>query len=272
MLLGTAGAVIVVIALGLTAFWAGQRQLIYFPQTGSPVPRAVQVLPGARDVTVPTADGLDLGAWFVPAGHPGRDLTVLVANGNAGDRSMRAPLAAALAQAGLSVLLFDYRGYGGNPGSPTEAGLALDARAAHRFLVQDAGVAPERIVYYGESLGAAVVTELATEHPPAGLVLRSPFTDLAAVARAHYPFLPVNVLLREHYLLADRLRAIPVPTTVVYGSADRIVLPAQSRAVAAAAGGPVRLVEVAGADHNDRALLDGPRLIGAVIDLADRVG
>jgi pimeloyl-ACP methyl ester carboxylesterase len=268
-LLATASVAVVVIALGLTGLWITQRRMIYFPQTGSPVPPAAEVLPNARDVTLRTADGLSLGAWFVPAGTSRRDMTVLVANGNAGDRSVRAPLAAALADAGLSVLLFDYRGYGGNPGAPTEEGLALDVRAAHRYLVQDVGQASKRIVYYGESLGAAVVTELATEHPPAGLLLRSPFTDLAAAGRVHYPFLPVSALLWDRYPLADRLQRIPVPTTVVYGSADRIIPPELSRAVAAAAGGPVRIVEVPGADHNDMALLHGPELIRAVLELAD---
>ena len=117
---------------------------------------------------------------------------MLVAHGNAGDRAMRAPLAAALAARGMSVLLFDYRGYGGNPGDPTEEGLALDVRAARAYLVDELRVPPERLVYFGESLGSAVVTELATEHPPGGLLLRSPFTELADVAGEHYPFLPVG--------------------------------------------------------------------------------
>lgn len=265
MLVGA--GVVAVAALCLAGLWAGQRALIYHPQTGGPVPPAADVLPGARDVTLRTADGLELGAWFVPGRGPGADGTVvLVANGNAGDRSVRAPLAAALAARGLSVLLFDYRGYGGNPGTPTEDGLALDVRAARTWLVDELGA--QRIVYYGESLGAAVVTELATEHPPVGLLLRSPFTELADVGRLHYPFLPVRLLLRERYPVAEGLRRISVPTTVVYGSADRMVPPELSRAAAAAAAGPVRLVEVTGADHNDPVLLTGRELIDAVVAVA----
>jgi pimeloyl-ACP methyl ester carboxylesterase len=91
-----------------------------------------------------------------------------------------------------------------------------------------------------------VVTELATEHPPAGLVLRSPFVDLASVGRVHYPFLPVRTLLRHRYPLADLLTSVKVPTTVIYGSRDSIVQPEQSRAVAAAAAGETRVVEIAG--------------------------
>jgi fermentation-respiration switch protein FrsA (DUF1100 family) len=164
---------------------------------------------------------------------------------------------------------FDYRGYGGNPGSPSESGVALDVRAAYRFLVEEAGIPARRLLYYGESLGAAVVTELATEHPPAGLVLRSPFIDLAAVGQVHYPFLPVRALLKDRFPVVEHLAHVHVPVIVVYGTRDSIVPPAQSRAVAAAATGLVRTIEIP-ADHNDRALLDGPEIVGALVELASR--
>jgi uncharacterized protein len=264
---------VVVAAMGilLALLWGFQRRLIYLPSASS-VPPAAEVINGARDVTLRTTDGLRLGAWLVPADDPERGMTVLVANGNAGDRSLRAPLAEALAAEGLAVLLFDYRGYGANPGSPTEHGLARDVRAAYRFLVDQAGVPPDRILYYGESLGAAVVTELATEHPPAGLVLRSPFVDLAAVGRVHYPFLPIGTLLRDRYPLAHNLEQVHAPTTVVYGTRDSIVPPEQSRAVTDAAAGATRIVRIVGAEHNDPALLNGDELIDAIVDLADEVG
>jgi alpha-beta hydrolase superfamily lysophospholipase len=261
---------VVAVALAVLSglLWGLQRRLVYFPDAG-PVPAAGAVLPGARDVVLQTSDGLRLGAWFLP-GRDAEAPAVLVANGNGGHRGLRAPLAAALAGRGLAVLLFDYRGYGGNPGSPSEEGLARDVRAARAHLLEEAGVPPDRLLYLGESLGAAVVTELATEHPPAGLVLRSPFVDLAAVGAAHYPFLPVRALLRDRYPVAERVATIRVPTTVVLGGADSIVPPAQSRAVATAAAGLHRLVEVPGADHNDRVLLDGDALVDAVVELAGR--
>jgi fermentation-respiration switch protein FrsA (DUF1100 family) len=262
--------VLAILALVVTLAWAFQRRLIYLPFPAS-VPPVAELLDGGRDVRLETADGLELGAWFVPAAKPHRGVAVLVANGNAGNRSLRAPLAASLASEGLAVLLFDYRGYGGNPGRPTEAGLARDIRAAYSTLSGESGLPSERLLYYGESLGAAVVTELATEYPPVGLVLRSPFTDLASVGRIHYPFLPVRTLLRDRFSVVDHLANVPVPTTVVYGSRDGIVPPEQSRAVAEAAPGPTRIVEVKGADHNDPALLDGQQLIAAVVELADRV-
>ncbi|HEU4513738.1 MAG TPA: alpha/beta hydrolase [Nocardioidaceae bacterium] len=258
-----------VVVLLLTLVWGFQRSLIYFPASTS-VPAAGTVIPGARDVELHTDDGLTLGAWLVPAEEPTRGVTVLVANGNGGDRSIRAPLARELASEGMDVLLFDYRGYGGNPGSPSEDGLALDIRAARAFLA-DSGVPAEHVLYFGESLGSAVVTELATEHPPAAMLLRSPFVDLASLGRVHYPFLPVRSFLRDRFPLVEHLTHVDVPVTVVYGSRDSIVPPDQSRAVAEAAPNLRRLVEVDGADHNDMALLDGADLVGAVVDLAERI-
>jgi len=270
MVVRVAGVVVAVVVVSLALVWALQRHLIYLPAAVT-VPPAAAVLPGARDVVLETEDGLRLAAWFVPAGDANRGMAVLVANGNAGDRSTRAPLAQALAARGLAVLLFDYRGYGGNPGRPSELGLARDARAAHRFLVKQAGFRTDRILYYGESLGAAVVTRLAIERPPAGLVLRSPFLDLASVAQVHYPFLPVRALLRDRYPLAGQLATVSAPVTVVYGGADSVVPPEQSRAVAEAAPTVHRVLEIPAADHNDRTLLDGHELLDSVTELADYV-
>ncbi|MDP5182092.1 alpha/beta hydrolase [Blastococcus sp. BMG 814] len=263
-----AAVVVLLCTLLVSLLWAFQRRLVYLPDAG-PLPPAAEAVLGARDVVLETDDGLRLGAWFVPGRTPDAP-GVLVANGNGGHRGLRAPLARELADEGLAVLLFDYRGYAGNPGSPSEAGLALDARAAREFLLGGGGVPADRLVYFGESLGAAVATRLAVEHPPAGLVLRSPFVDLAAVGSEHYPFLPVRALLRDRYPVAEQVRRIEVPTTVVYGGADSIVPPAQSRAVADAAAGLHRVVEVPGADHNDLVLLAGEEVVEAVVELAER--
>ena len=271
-----AGVLRVALVVAVTAVlvvalvWGLQRRFIYFPDT-APVPSASSVIRGARDVQLHTEDGLTLGAWLVTAESKPRGVSVLVANGNGGDRSLRAPLARALAAEGMTVLLFDYRGYGGNPGSPSETGLARDVRAARDFLLAETGLSADRLIYYGESLGSAVVTELASKHPPGGLVLRSPFVDLASVGEIHYPFLPVRLLLRDRYPLVEHLAEVDVPVAVVYGSEDSIVPPQQSRAVAASTPRLRRTVEVEGADHNSPALLNGRQLVGAVVEMADLV-
>jgi len=261
------GVVAGVVAL-VGLLWVFQRELIYLPGPG-PVAPAASVVDGARDVELLTGDGLRLGGWLVPSQDDDRGAAVLVAHGNGGDRSRLAPLARALAARGVTVLLFDYRGYGGNPGSPTESGLALDVRAAQRYLAEEAGIPAHRQVYLGESLGSAVATELATEFPPGGLVLRSPFVDLASAGEQSYPFLPVRLLLKDRYPLAENIERVRAPVTVVFGTADRTVPPEQSLQVARRAGPAARVVTVEGADHNDPVLVDGDPVVDAVLAAAD---
>ena len=246
-----------------------QRQLIYFPESTN-VPPAGDVIEGARDITLHTSDGLALGAWFVPA-STGSDLrmAVLVAPGNGGDRSGRAGLATELSRRGLAVLLMDYRGYGGNPGSPSEDGLARDVMAAAQAL--DAlGYPAERTIYFGESLGTGVVTALQARRTPAGMVLRSPFTDLADVGAHHYPWLPVRLLLQDRFQVIETLSDSEVPVTVIYGDRDSIVPSKLSARVADEAPTLAERVVIRGADHNDEVMF-GPRVADAVARLARSV-
>ena len=236
-----------------------QRRLIYFPSPG-PVPSAATVASSGEDVVLQTEDGLRLGAWFLRA-QPDAP-AVLVCNGNGGDRLLRAPMAMALMPKGLSVLLFDYRGYGGNPGRPSEEGLAADARAAAAWLRDRADVGP--ISYFGESLGAAVALRLAVERPPSALVLRSPFTSLADVGRVHYPWLPVERLLSDRYPSIERIARLRAPLLVIAGDRDRIVPARLSRTLYDAAPEPKRFVLVPGADHNDPELLEGEAVVDEV--------
>ena len=238
-----------------------QRSFIYFPLAQAPPPVAA-VLPGAEEVRLRTADGIELAGWF-RAGPPGA-VTVIVFNGNAGDRSHRAPLAAALGRAGFGVLLFDYRGYAGQDGTPSEEGLAADARAALAHLRSRADVDQRRIAYYGESLGAAVAVELASVEPPAALVLRSPFTSREDMARLHYPWLPIGPLLVERYNSIGRIPDVRAPLLVIAGTRDRIVPLEHSRRLFDAAAEPRRFVAIEDADHNDLALLAGEQLVSEV--------
>ncbi|CAA9364388.1 MAG: Hydrolase, alpha/beta fold family [uncultured Nocardioidaceae bacterium] len=259
------------LAMGLVVgmIAALQRELIYFPDP-TPVPPAADVVPGARDVTLHTSDGLALGAWFVPA-DPGsgsgadREVAVLVAPGNGGNRAGRAGLAVALSRRGLAVLLLDYRGYGGNPGSPSEDGLARDALAAAEAL-EELGYPADRTIYLGESLGGAVVAALQAVRPPAGVVLRSPFTELADVGAHHYPWLPVRLLLRDRFPVTAHLQDSEVPVTVVYGDRDSVVPTRLSEQVADRAPTLAERVVVPGADHNDPVLVAGP-----VVDAVERL-
>jgi uncharacterized protein len=258
-------SIILGIVLGLALLWVGQRRLIYLP-FGNVPPLASQGLSRAEDVTFATGDGLTLHGWFVPTASLPARFTMIVFNGNAGNRSFRTRLAATLATHNVATMLFDYRGYGENAGSPSEEGLAQDARAARTYLTSRTDVDPSRIVYFGESLGAAVAIRLATETPPFALVLRSPFTSLTEIGRHHYPFLPVRWMLRDRYPSLERMRSVSCPVLVIAGDRDSIIPIEQSRRLYAVIGTEKRLVVIPGADHNDEALFDGPELIQALLD------
>lgn len=245
--------------------WAFQRSLIYQPDTST-----VHAPPGVREVELATADGLRLGSWIVePDAASDRSTAVLYAPGNAGNRAGRLDTGRALAEEGFTVLLLDYRGYGGNPGRPTEDGLALDARAAADLLAAE-GFEPARTLYFGESIGTGVVTRLQVDRPPAGIVLRSPFTDFGAVAAHHFPWLPTGRLLRDRFPLLDHLAGSQVAVSVVRGTDDEVVPTQQSRQVARSSQNLVEEVVLEGVGHNDAEMFGEP-VVAATVRLADEV-
>jgi fermentation-respiration switch protein FrsA (DUF1100 family) len=243
--------------------WA--RRFIYFPDSRVP-PRDPPGVEG-EGVTLTTADGLALAAWYLPAGG---DTAAVLCNGNAGNRADRLPLSAGLQRRGVGVLSAEYRGYGGNPGSPEEDGLIADAAAAAEHLASRPGIS--RLVYFGESLGAAVLIGLAERRSPAALVLRSPFTSLLDVARAHLPLVPQGVI-DDRWDSLGRIASIEAPVLVLAGTADSVVPYGQSLRLFEAAPGPKRLVTFEGADHNEPALAFGTRLLDETARfLADVLG
>ena len=243
--------------------WA--RRFIYYPDERVPSFDP----PGGlgTGVTLAPAGGETLSAWYLPG--PG-DTAAVLCNGNAGNRADRLPLSAGLQRRGLGVLSLDYRGYGGNPGEPEEEGLIADAAAAADYLAGASGVS--RLVYFGESLGAAVLVGLAERRPPAALVLRSPFTSLLDVARAHLPLVPAG-MIDDRWASLERIAGITAPLLVLAGTADTVVPYEQSVRLFEAAPGPKRLVTFEGADHNDAALTFGGRLLDETARfLADTIG
>jgi fermentation-respiration switch protein FrsA (DUF1100 family) len=256
----------------LLLLFVGQRRLIYFPFGGAvPHPREVG-LPSAREVTLTTEDGLTLGAWFVEPAGDTAGWTLILFNGNAGNRALRAPLAARLADHGIATLMLDYRGYGGNAGTPSERGLLLDARAARRWVVeQERGRRTGgRIGYFGESLGTGVAVALAAERPPDAVVLRSPYTSLADMAAYHYPLLPARQLLRDRYASIDRIGTLSCPILIVAAERDSVIPPAQARRLFEAARPEARRwLLLPGTDHNDDDALAGDLLIREVVDFLE---
>ncbi len=267
----------------LTAF---QRSLIYVPRKVSRVELAESGIDPRqiRTVRTRTADGLTLYGWHVLpedawAERPEdferllqtAEFVALYFSGNGGHRGYRGTELRLLSQAGLHVVLLDYRGYGDSEGSPSEEGLAEDARAAWRFVTQQRKVAAERVVLYGESLGGAVAVRLAAERSqegevPAGLILRSTFSSLVEVGAYHYRWLPVRWLLVDRYPSVERIKQVQCPILQIHARADTIVPIRFARKLFEAApersvnGVPKRFVELTEGDHNDL-----PELAGTII-------
>lgn len=226
----------------------GQRSLIYQPDTTSPGMPSDWGYRG-REVLLHTTDDLVLTAWLMEPADGISDTAVLFAPGNAGNRGIRGGLAERIADSGHTVLLLEYRGYGGNPGSPSKEGLMRDAEAAVSWL-NAAGFADDHLIYVGESLGTGVVVELALHRPPAAILLRSPFTRLADIAKRWLPFLPLSLLIRDEFNTLEHITNVTAPVTVMAGDQDQVVPIELSQAVAEAVPNLYEYIVLPGIGHN----------------------
>jgi pimeloyl-ACP methyl ester carboxylesterase len=219
-----------------------------------------------------SADGVNLNAWHVCTDAP-RVGTLLFFHGNGGNLSHRAGHVEGMAAQGLDVLLLDYRGYGKSGGVPSERCLYADAEAAYAWLVGERGVSPEEIVLFGESLGAAVATEMATRHDAAALVIESGFTSVREVGKMAYPFLPGFAFdrLGHRYDSLGKLPGIRVPVLVVHGGSDEIIPVEMGRRLFAAANPPKHWMQIEGAGHNDLPEVGGERYLRALGEFARAV-
>lgn len=227
---------------------ATQRSLIY--QAGSERPDLTRsAIDGFEEVTVTTADGLELVCWYLPAA-PGKPV-IMMSHGNAGHIGHRTGKMRPFAQAGYGLFLLGYRGYGGNPGKPDEEGLYTDARAGLAWLAAN-GIAGDDLVLYGESLGTGVAVAMAAEHASAAVILETPFTSLSELAGNMYWYIP----LAEHavwdkFPSYERIGGINAPLLVLQGERDSTVPARFARALFDLAAEPKELWLVEEADHNN---------------------
>jgi fermentation-respiration switch protein FrsA (DUF1100 family) len=242
-------------ALGLLAGCgeAFERGLVYHP-VGGLVGTPGDLGLAFEDVRAVAADGVPLHGWFVPGPQAA---TLLWCHGNAGNISHRLEnLREIHRRLGLSVLLFDYRGYGRSAGVPSEAGLYADARAFRAWLRGRPGGDRRPVVYFGRSLGAAVAAALAEEDPPAALILETPFTSVRAMANQSLP--GAGYLFRTRFDTLARIGRIPVPLLVLHGDADEVVPFRHGEAIFAAAAEPKTFARIPGGRHNDTWEVGGP--------------
>jgi fermentation-respiration switch protein FrsA (DUF1100 family) len=226
-------------------------------------------------ISISTLDGLKLNGWHVLAdgstagtsrecdrhlAEGGR--VVLYFSGNAGDRTSRGNSCRDFTELDADVFLFDYRGYGENPGSPSEEGLADDARAVWKYATEERNISPSRIVLFGESLGGGVATRLCSEvcaagTPPAALILTSTFSSMLDTAAWHYPMFPIRLMLWDRFESKKRIASVSCPLLQIHGTRDSIIPFELGRKLFAAA--PRRsatqiektFIELPNAGHND---------------------
>ena len=224
-----------VIYAGVLALLYAKQDALLFPADRSLLDVAAAGVPGLVSVAVTTPDGLVLTAWFrkPEAGKP----TLVYFHGNGGNLMNRIGRVRFFAGTGWGLLLVEYRGYGGNPGRPSEDGLHDDALGATGFLAAQ-GIVSDRVLLYGESLGTGVAVWLATQKKVAAVILDSPYTSIADVAQSHFRFLPVKLLIKNRFDLLGRIGHINAPLLVMQGALDRVIPPAMGQAVYAAAHAP----------------------------------
>ncbi len=239
-------AIYAVICIAVYLF---QRRIMYFPNTDAVAPRDDMV-----DLTLTTADGTAIKATWWPGR---RDVVILLFHGNAGNRGSRFSLMGKLQELGWSIFLLDYRGYGGSDGSPTQVGLGQDGDAAVAWLRENRG--GDKIVFFGESIGASVAIDTATRHKPDAFIFQGAALDISAVAQEHYAFLPVGLILKDTWNSKGKIESLAVPTLCMHGELDRVVPIAHGRALFDAAPGPKEWFEVKRAHHNDLPSTAGAR-------------
>jgi hypothetical protein len=196
----------------------GQRSFMYFPDRAR-IPPAAVGLPRAVEETLATADGEQVIVWHVPAAAD--KPVVLYFHGNGGSLAYRTERFRALTADGTGLIALSYRGYGGSTGSPTEAGLIADARAAYEFAAARYPV--ERIALWGESLGTGVAVALAAERPVGRVILESPFTSAADIGASVYFFVPVRLFMKDQFRSDERIAAVTAPVLVLHGTDDNVV-------------------------------------------------
>jgi pimeloyl-ACP methyl ester carboxylesterase len=242
-------AVLVVFAVGYLAVVAivfvAQRKMQYFPDTTRRTPEEVGAV-GFSEIDLKAGTGETLVAWYKPAtaGRP----TILFFHGNGGSISTRPRKLMAYAQT-FGVLAADYRGYGGNSGSPSESGLMEDATRAYDWLVAQ-GVKPSDILLLGESLGTGVAVQIAAAKPVRAMALEAPYASTVDIGAAHYWYLPVHLLMKDQYRSSDYIGQVKVPQFVIHGTDDRTVPFAQGRKLFGLANEPKQFVEMRERGHD----------------------
>jgi uncharacterized protein len=196
-----------------------QRNLLYHPGENNYLNDKITF--NYEEIFIETDKKISLKSWFIE-----KDLdkfkTILIFHGNAGNLFNRVYKLNELNKLDVNILLISWRGFSGNKGKPTEKNLYRDADEAVKWL-NNRGAISKNIILYGESLGTGVATELGTSNAFGGIILESPFTSIANAAKIYYPYLPVNIILKDRYDSIGKIKNINTPIFIMHGKMDNIV-------------------------------------------------
>lgn len=240
------------IVIFLVSAYVGVAALLYFLQrTIMYLPHPVRVTPAesefsAEELTLTTPDGERLIAWHV-APREGAPVIVYF-HGNGGNLGHRVPRFKRLVGEGFGLMALSYRGYGGSSGSPSEAGLRIDAVAAYEEAARRYGAA--RLVLWGESLGTSLALGVAAGREAKAVVLESPFLSTLAIAQRQYAIFPVSVLMKDTYRSDNLAPRVHAPVLILHGARDKTVPIGDGEQLFALFTGPKKFVRFPDGDHN----------------------
>jgi len=240
-------ATVLYLLLASTLYFT-QRSLLYYPSHSYVSPAEANANRALQEISLKTADRIDLKAWYAPA--TSQPCTIIFFHGNADSLQTAAQIADPYIAAGYGFVVAEYRGYSGLPGEPTEDGLYADGRAVIEALTQR-GVGTRQILLMGHSLGTGVAIEMALENHVGGLMLLAPYLSMPKVAQAHFSIFPVGILVRDRFDNAKKIGKIHAPLLMVNGANDQVIPPAQGRALFELANEPKQMRTFPGRGHND---------------------
>jgi pimeloyl-ACP methyl ester carboxylesterase len=248
MILATLTLLGSIVYAGINAYlYFYQRSMIYHPVVEMAAPSNYGMY-DTQLVKLKTADNLEIVSWYrVPKrGQP----VMLYLHGNAGNLGDRAEKLKVFIGKGMGMMAVSWRGFGGSQGYPTEDGLYNDARAAIKYLL-DNGVALNDIFLYGESLGSGVAVQMATEFKVRALVLEAPYTSISSRAAELYPYIPVKLLLKDHFQSIDKIGSVHVPVLIFHGYLDQVMPISHGRRMIMAANEPKEMRVFEHTGHTD---------------------
>lgn len=238
---------IAAIFISLTAFLSCESFFIFHPNkdvTSTPEDIGLEF----EDVFIDTEDGIKIHGWYVPSKKERG--TVLFCHGNAGNISCRLDTVRIFKELDLSVLIFDYRGYGRSGGEPSEEGTYSDALASWDYLVNNKMIPPEKIIAWGRSLGGAVAAWLAKNRTPGLLIMESSFTSVEDVAEFHLPVIPGSLIFGDTYNTLEIIDDIKCPVMIIHSPGDEIIPYSQGQRLFMAASEPKEFLEISGSHNN----------------------